>query len=516
MRLRLFAHLKRQDGISLVLAVGVLGVLSLSGATVVYHSSANARSAEYSQDNGGAYDLAEAGINEMMAVLSEDDNNAMDPTLLPTTTTAYASGTSTWSGVLDSAEAVWHLTSTGRVKNPTGATSDVMRTLTAKVPVQPVTTQELDNLAWNYVYSTQVTGGTCDMTLRNSVELKTRVYVKGNLCFENSAKILGSPNVSVLVHGKVTMFSNQNAIGSSTAEVAEAHIAGGCKYNGAATYRTPCVEGAQTAGDNLWAGIVTNVPQPLVKPIANYDEWYLNAAPGPYYPCAYTSGTPPTGSWATAFDNDQTTNPLATPAQKLASKNNSRATAFNLTPASSYTCRVGPESAPIGLLKWDASAKVLTVTGTIYIDGDVKVTPATSNLTVEYRGQATIYASGSLLIQNVKFCGGVFNGVCDFDAWDPNTSLLAFALDGHNRQSDVPSGVGVEVKGAHFQGALYATYKVQLDTTSKVDGPMVGSEVVLNNSVDTDDFPMITTVPVAMPGEETVYAQPNPPEMYSG
>jgi len=45
---------------------------------------------------------------------------------------------------------------------------------------------------------------------------------------------------------------------------------------------------------------------------------------------------------------------------------------------------------------------------------------------------------------------------------------------------------------------------------------MVGSEVVLGQSVDTDDFETITSVPVGMPGNPAVYAQPNPPQLYSG
>ena len=62
--------LRREEGITLIMAVGILSVLSISGATVVYTSTSSARAAEYSSDNGTAYDLAEAGVNEMMAVLS--------------------------------------------------------------------------------------------------------------------------------------------------------------------------------------------------------------------------------------------------------------------------------------------------------------------------------------------------------------------------------------------------------------------------------------------------------------
>jgi hypothetical protein len=44
----------------------------------------------------------------------------------------------------------------------------------------------------------------------------------------------------------------------------------------------------------------------------------------------------------------------------------------------------------------------------------------------------------------------------------------------------------------------------------------VGSEIVFDNNVQNDAFPTITTVPVGMPGNPAVYAQPNPPQLYSG
>jgi Tfp pilus assembly protein PilX len=88
--LRLVRLFRRQDGISLVMAVGVLGVLSMSGATMIQYANSNNRSSEYSKANGSAYDLAEAGINEMTSILSNPQNNALNPYLLPSTTSAYA------------------------------------------------------------------------------------------------------------------------------------------------------------------------------------------------------------------------------------------------------------------------------------------------------------------------------------------------------------------------------------------------------------------------------------------
>ena len=124
------------------MAVGTLAVLSMTAATIVLYASSNARNAEYSADSTGSSAIAEAGINEALAVLSKASrtavpggaNDRFDSDLLPQTTTTYEGGTATWSGTL-AASGTWTITSTGAVKNPTGAASDIKRTVTAKVPL---------------------------------------------------------------------------------------------------------------------------------------------------------------------------------------------------------------------------------------------------------------------------------------------------------------------------------------------------------------------------------------------
>ena len=303
--------LRRQDGIALVMAIGILGVLTISGTTLVYYSNTNARSAEFSQDNSSAYDLAEAGINEMAAILHKPENNALNPALLPSTTHTYDAGSFTWNGTLDNTigAAKWTLTSTGRIKNPTGPGSrDVTRTLTAKVPVYPTLTQPLNNPSWNYIYSWG-TGQTCDMTIDNTVGIKTRLFVAGNLCLNNQGHIEGGSNVGVIVQGQVTHKTNQTYIGTSTTPVSDIYVGGGCKYNGASSFRLPCRGGAATAGDVIWSSSYSSLgPPPLVKqptsgqaltqPVADWEAWYENASPGPKYPCQTTSGSPP--AWESA------------------------------------------------------------------------------------------------------------------------------------------------------------------------------------------------------------------------
>jgi hypothetical protein len=68
----------------------------------------------------------------------------------------------------------------------------------------------------------------------------------------------------------------------------------------------------------------------------------------------------------------------------------------------------------------------------------------------------------------------------------------------------------------YFQGGLYATNNVDLGNNVQIDGPIVGSQILLSNNLVTNNFPTITTVPVGMPSNPAVYAQPNPPQSFSG
>jgi hypothetical protein len=505
--------LRRQDGITLIMAIGVLGVLMMTGTTLIYYSSTNARSAEYSNDNSAAYDLAEAGVNEMMAILARPENNALNKYLLGEqangsvvhTTHTYESGTVEWWGQLTesvSGASTWSLTSVGRVKSPTGASvSQVSRTLTAKVPVIPTYTQPLNNPSWNFIYS-RGTGQTCDMTLQQSVLVNSPLYVAGNLCLQNSSAITAGP---LIVQGSLTMDQAANYAGTSTTPLNQLGVRNGCTWKNNSLHN-PCQQGAGASGfDNVWATTITNNPGESAAPTVDWDAWYLNANPGPYYGCLTTSGTPP------SFDNDQgsATTPSAT------HRNNSLTSVVNLTPSSSYTCQ-----GSAGELSWNATTKVLTANGTIFIDGSAQIQNGAVNT---YTGSATIYVSGTLLIKNSKLCqattGSGSSMTCTTSGWNPAQRMLVFVANGNGSagspQSQVNAGDSVQLVSAYAQGAIYGTNAVDLDTTSQFDGPLDGSTVKLGQSTSSS-FPGLSFVPAGMPGNPEVYAQPQAPQLYAG
>ena len=189
------------------------------------------------------------------------------------------------------------------------------------MPIIPTNTQTNNNPAWNYIYA-RATGSTCDVTLNNNLSGQSRFYVAGNLCLDNNVEITSE---SLIVQGNVDL-SNNAAIGASGTRV-ETYVGGNCRYGGG-SWATPCTgnqDSRHIFSKLMPAGSVgvNNTAPVIPEPTADLALWYEDAAPGPAQSCTASSGTPPT------FDND------------YPNRNNSLGT-FELTPATSYICRVGP------------------------------------------------------------------------------------------------------------------------------------------------------------------------------
>jgi hypothetical protein len=333
------------------------------------------------------------------------------------------------------------------------------------------------------------------MTLQQSVAINSPLLVQGNLCLQNSAALLKGP---ILVGGTVTM-TDGNTIGTTTTKVSSAAIGGSCsKSNPNSASQSPCTGGAAV---HIYADAVFSNPPPIPPPTVDWNAWYANANPGPYYPCTTVSGTPP------AFESgDQGVLPNV----DLTKRNNSIVSVVDLTPASSYSCHtVG------GDLIWNATTKVLTVNGTMYIDGSAQIQNGAVN---SYNGFATIYLSGTLLIKNSSMCAEILNGACSTSSWTSNSRMLVFVAGGNGSnpgaQSQTGTGNGILLNSARFQGALYATYGIDIATTSNSDGPLDGAPVKVGQTVNST-WPAFTVVPAGMPGNPVAYAEPQAP-VYEG
>jgi hypothetical protein len=554
------------------MVMGILVVLTISGTTMMVYSSQNTRSSARSKVDETSFSLSEAALNNAMAVLSNPSNNALDPDVLPSSLATassmpYENGTAKWYGTLDRANAVWTVTGLGVYGSPTSGSAQVTRKLTARVPVTPTYTQPLNNPVWNYLYAGH-TGSTCDQTLNNNISGNSRMYVAGNLCL--------SPNVqlgqSVVIVGSNLDVANNAAVGANTnmGTRVESYVGGNCRYGTGSWVTCSGNQDVNHVYSKLSNGTtigVNHTPPVVPPPTADYATWYENAIPGPSQTCTTSSGTPP------MFDNN------------YPSRDNSVGTIFDLTPATSYMCRVGPgaestltgaltagqttvtvasasgfptsqfhiriddevmtvtggfgtttwtvtraandttakthvngqtvinnDAAPTGEITWNATTKTLFVQGTVFIDGSAKIGNGSVNT---YNGQAALYLSGTFRGTG-SLCAASSGSSCDFTTWDPNKELLTIIANG-NGGSNVNPGDSIQFdNNLYFEGALYATNAIEFGNNMSVGGPVVGSQILLSNNLMTFNFPMVTTVPVGMPSNEAVYAQPNPPEMFAG
>jgi Tfp pilus assembly protein PilX len=516
--------LRDQAGQALVLAVIVMGVMAVGVSTVLTFTAGNQRNASYSKAAQVATALASSGLDNAAAVLSTaavpgntnnvnliPNPNTCTSSLLPsslaavtsTSTQTLPTGTVKWWGnfanATDCANWTWTLHSQATVKNPSGTTtSTIVKTATAQVKVNAPQPTSFQVGVWNTVYSPFGPTSGCDTSIGQGINISVPVYVGGNLCMGQNATI----TKPVYVGGYLFFNNKQGSIGSNNATINSAHVGSYCQVQNTGGQVNPCksepVNGNQP-NTNIW---VTGHPNNLSGVASDFvgiappticwgpntctgdpvGGWYTVSSPGPKYPCTTVSGTPPT------FDNDGT-------------MNNSVGTTFNLTPAASYTCKTGQ-----GELSWNATTRVLTVAGTIFIDGPVTMTTS-GNAPITYTGwgsngactnngdcQSVIYASGDISIVSEKLCAVLNNAGtdCNWSNWDPNKKILIFASNG-------PTGVTVGPSQTSFQGGLYATNTVATGQSAVTEGPLVsGTKTVVLGQQFGGTFPAITILPLSI------------------
>ncbi len=484
---RLSRAVRSESGFTLVAVIGITLALGAGVTSAVAYTSTNSRSAYVHKSDQLALALAEAGVNNALAAISNPANDPMDPNLLPSTSRDYEGGTATWSGTLDRASASWTVTATGAVTNPTGgAGRPIQRTVTMNVPVDPARSQTPTPRLWDYMVATK-TGTACDETLSSTVTNASPLYVFGNLCVSSGARVTGGP---LAVKGNLTLTATDSSVGSTSSYIDAAHIAGTCKYNNQAAH-APC-----TTADHVYAATITQSPPPLTVPNPDWNAWYDHAMPGPKQSCTASSGTPP------VFDNN-------------AVRDRSVTSAFNLTPLTSYSCRVGRADDPMGELTWDAGSRVLTVKGTIFIDGSAKVDNAQVNT---YVGRGTLYLSGVFnVLGNSKLCAVSAGAECDFDPshWNLDQKLFTVVANG-NGGNGVFTGNSVQI-GCYdrFQGALFSTFAVAFASGSVHQGPIVASTISIPSSMTTHPFRGPTSVAAGTPGSGVVFSTARAPDTYS-
>jgi Tfp pilus assembly protein PilX len=496
---RIAARLRDESGISLIIALGMTLVLSLTTVGVVQYTSSGSRTSSISRSYVIAQSLAEAGLNNAQARLADPANNALTPSLLTPTSggvtcpdavntcfqDAYEGGTVQWFGSFNSTTNVWTITSWGLTTNPTDPTQTIRRRMLATTPVVADSTQVANATAWNYVLATKTSNSTtCDTWINENVVSDVSFYVAGNLCVDNNGYVLEPDHakpVTVTVLGKLKI-SNNGAVGQSTSTITNANVGGGC-VGDIRDSGHPC-----TTSDNFWVQNYSQSPTMISVPVPDYSGWYSSAKPGPAYACTTSSGSPPV--WDSTY-----------PGLDL-NTNGSQGT-FNLTPATSYSCKYVQNGTTVGELTWAAATKTLTVKGAMYFDGSMSI----SGATITYNGSATIYLTGTLSFANdTRFCAVNSGTTCDFSTWNPGSEMLIFVVNG------LSGAYGVEVaKGTLFQGGIQSKNSIHLNENTQLEGPLIASGFTFDQNVVLKPLPQITQLPLGAPGNNNTHASPTAP-----
>src|SRR4051794_21113884 len=178
-------RLRSQAGQALPMVLGIMVVFGISVGTVVWMSSGASRDANRENAHDTALSVAEGGAANGLAVLAQSPR-PLSTTSMPTQaspqTDTIDGKTVSWYGSL--AGDTWTITATSSVPNPAGG-GMLHRTVQIDAEVGSTTI----NQAWNYVYA----ASTGCLNLDNSTIVTEPLYTRGDLCLNNSAKVLGSP-----------------------------------------------------------------------------------------------------------------------------------------------------------------------------------------------------------------------------------------------------------------------------------------------------------------------------------
>ena len=250
------------------------------------------------------------------------------------------------------------------------------------------------------------------------------------------------------------------SIGTAVQNVEETNVGGDCTYWTQPAH-TPC-----STADKVYATSITTSPQGLSKPQIDMAWWYDNAKPGPKFPCNNAGGSFPGG-----FDNNTT-------------YNNSLTAASEVTPTgSSYTCRrTNAQGTVEGEISWNHTTHVMTLKGTIFVDGDFRFDD--NGQIVHYQGRGIIYAAGDIEFDELVCAGGTGTTSCvtqpgGMENWDPSQNMMT-VLAGDDSEFDQgdPSDQNPATPSG-LQGIIYARDDCTVHENFHLSGPIICDSIIM-------------------------------------
>jgi len=346
----------------------------------------------------------------------------------------------------------------------------------------PVGSNKASSSTWGTSLSTVNYGSTSDLwgTTWTAADLNASTF---GLRFAAKNVAAASATASLdYVSVKVTYNDDTNGIGTSATPVSQANIGGTCTYN-AQSAHSPC-----TSADHVYAGTITSTSAAsnaaLVMPSVDFKYWWANAMPGPKHFC--TNANP--GLSSTFFDNNAST---------TTGPDGSLTVNGEIAPStSSYTCQVWSDPPTggtlLGELSWNHTTHILTIKGTIFVDGNFRFD--TDGEVVDYHGRATLMSSKDDEIDAVVCAGGTATTdatscLTDMSNWDPLQNYMVLMSEEDNEYDQggttcsgntPPTCYNGHPPGA-FQGVLYSTADCLIHQNFQDSGPVICNTITLPN-----------------------------------
>lgn len=511
-------QLLEEDGIALVMALGITVVLIIFVAAMITFTSSGGRAAQLSAGDVQARQYADAGLNTAYSILENQlavsggnpaaanllgCNGATGPTdtsgpsncatpsptvICVTASSGCSAGTAgsvsvygfysgtnpvTYNSVSVPAS-TWLLTSTGYARNP-NTSSTMAKTETATVTINPLNNGAVAAV-WNHIFLTApLVPNQCSATFAgNNMTITDPLYVIGNLCItgQNTTIQETTQPVDLMVGGKLVLSGSGTSAGTSTKSLTSGVVQGGCTLVSVSSTTSACNSATHyyVTGADTW--VDAKAPVQLASDVASD---YANFDPGPKHACANGS---------LAFDNNSV-------------QDDSLPAAFELLPNSSYTC-VSQSGAGVGQLSWNNTTKLLTVNGSVFVDGNLTISQ-----TGTYSGTGVIEVAGTITFNGntTKLCA---ENPCNTatNAWQGtsgNNSMLTLV----SLAAGTSTAVQFTDNSQTFQGSLWTQPTSGMHFVKNgvaVEGPMsLGSFDASFNNATFIPLPLITNMPVGAP-----------------
>jgi len=459
LRSRIGPRLRDERGVALVLALVVTGTMSIMVASVALLMTSNEQDASRGRDVARALNTAEAGLNNALAVLTQQDSTGTQPigSTLSNTSFSIDGGSGTYSATKTSG-LEWTISATGTSPN-----GHVTRRLELKLDGTQSTQTTQQSPVYGYGFFVNATTG-CTTIAGNS-PVQVSVFVRNDLCLTGNAAItepgVTSNTLTVYVGGRYTATANPT-VGAASQKIQSFTAVGGCVRQSA---NVICSTPGQS---KVQANAYSSTPSAVTKPTADAAAVYASGN--------WLNPVCSVGSFT--FDNDTTLNASLGSVDLLQS---------NGRP--SFDCTVWSPSGTtqIGRLAWDVTTKVITISGTVLLDGGLSFS---GQSLARYTGFGSIYANGTVSTSGqAAICGppAVPLTASCLGNWDPAQGAMTIvALNGWSMSGQSEFNVI-----AYVNGAFSAT------GGAVVTGPAITDTATLSGN---GKFATVATVPPGTPG----------------